>query len=333
MAISRFALVFIGLGILPSLGLAAPSLQDATASFKKGNQAAALEQINGYLAGKPKDAQGRFLKGLILTELNRTTEAIETFSDLTDEFPELPEPYNNLAVLYANQGQFERAKNSLEMAIRTHPAYATAHENLGDIYAKMASMAYNKALQLDKSNASAQTKLSLVKELFGAPSSLATAKAKPATMKPAVVASAAQPGTAMPSTAIPSTTAPAEKPKAQPSTAPAAATAGSEYEQIVLNWAAAWSKQDVDGYLSYYVADYAPPGSTHADWAELRKSRLTKPSYIRVSISDVDVKMVNKKAVVSFKQRYESNTLNQSTNKTLVLQQIGSDWKIVEEIS
>jgi tetratricopeptide (TPR) repeat protein len=320
MAISRFALVFIGLGILPGLGHAAPSLQDATASFKKGNQTAALEQINGYLAGKPKDAQGRFLKGLILTELSRTSEAIETFSDLTDEFPELPEPYNNLAVLYANQGQFERAKNSLEMAIRTHPAYATAHENLGDIYAKMASMAYNKALQLDKSNASAQTKLSLVKELFGAPASLAAAKAKPATMKPAVVASATQPAAAMPTPAV-------EKPKTPPN------AAGSDYEQIVQNWAAAWSKQDVEGYLSYYIADYAPPGSSHADWAELRKSRLTKPTFIRVSISDVDVKMVNKKAVVSFKQRYESNTLNQSTNKTLVLQQIGSDWKIVEEIS
>lgn len=328
MAISRFALVFIGLGFLPSLGFAAPSLQDATASFKKGNQTAALEQINGYLAGKPKDAQGRFLKGLILTELNRTSEAIETFSDLTDEFPELPEPYNNLAVLYANQGQFERAKNSLEMAIRTHPAYATAHENLGDIYAKMASMAYNKALQLDKSNASAQTKLSLVKELFGAPAGLAAAKAKPATMKPAVVASATQPAAAMPATA-----APADKPKAPPNTPAVATAAASEYEQIVLNWAAAWSKQDVDAYLSYYVADYAPPGAAHADWVELRKSRITKPSFIRVSISDVDVKMVNKKAVVSFKQRYESNSLNQSTNKTLVLQQIGDSWKIVEEIS
>jgi Flp pilus assembly protein TadD len=328
MAISRFALTFLALGLFPALGLAAPSLQDATATFKKGNYPTALEQINGYLAGKPKDAQGRFLKGLILTELNRTNEAIETFSDLTDEFPELPEPYNNLAVLYANQGQFERAKNSLEMAIRTHPAYATAHENLGDIYAKMASMAYNKALQLDKSNASAQTKLALVKELFGPP---AGAKAKPAVMKPATGASPAQPGTAIEPAAQ-------EKPKATTTTAttaPATPPAGgnAEYEQIVQAWAAAWSKQDVKGYLAFYVDDYAPPGSKHEDWAELRKNRIAKPSFIRISVSDFDVKMINKKAVVSFKQRYESNILNQTTTKTLVLQQIGSTWKIVEEIS
>ncbi len=339
MAMSRFALAFLAMGFLPALGFAAPSLQDATATFKKGNNAAALEQVNGYLATKPKDAQGRFLKGLILTELNRTNEAIETFSDLTDEFPELPEPYNNLAVLYANQGQFERAKNSLEMAIRTHPAYATAHENLGDIYAKMASMAYNKALQLDKSNASAQTKLSLVKELFGP--AQAGAKAKPAIMKPTPVASPAQPGTAIepaaaktPAASTPATAATAASASNAPAKAPAAGTdANSEYTQVVEKWAAAWSKQDVDAYLAFYVDDYAPPGSNHAEWVELRKGRITKPSFIRVSVSDFDVKMVNKKAVVTFKQRYESSTLKQMTSKTLVLQQIGGAWKIVEEIS
>jgi Flp pilus assembly protein TadD len=330
MAMSRFALVLLALGILPGLVQAAPSLQDATQTFKKGNNAAALEQVNAYLASKPKDAQGRFLKGLILTELNRTSEAIETFSDLTDEFPELPEPYNNLAVLYANQGQFERAKNSLEMAIRTHPAYATAHENLGDIYAKMASMAYNKALQLDKSNASAQTKLALVKELFGPPA----AKAKPAVMKPAVTASPAQPTTAIETPATDKPKAPAATTTATTSTATATPVAASgEYEQVVRNWATAWSKQDVNSYLAFYVDDYAPPGTKHEDWAELRKSRLTKPSFIRVNVSDFDVKMVNKKAVVTFKQRYESNLLNQVTSKTLVLQQIGGAWKIVEEIS
>lgn len=323
MAITRFALAFLGLGLISSAGFAAPSLQDATASFKKGNHAAALDQVNGYLAGKPKDAQGRFLKGLILTELNRTNEAIETFSDLTDEFPELPEPYNNLAVLYANQGQFERAKNSLEMAIRTHPAYATAHENLGDIYAKMASMAYNKALQLDKSNASAQTKLSLVKELFAPPPG---AKAKPTVMKPAVTASPSQPSPTVDTPAVATgKPAAADKPKA--------ATDNAEYEQVVKNWATAWSKQDVTAYLAFYVDDYAPPGMSNANWVEQRKSRISKPTFIKVGVSDFDVKMVNKKAVVTFKQNYESNTLKQSTTKTLVLQQIGGAWKIVEEIS
>src|SRR5204862_2623498 len=112
------------------------------------------------------DAQARFLKGLIYTQQGKTAEAIKIFTSLTEDYPDLPEPYNNLAVLYAGQGQYEKARQALEMAIRTHPSYATAHENLGDIYAKMASQAYDKALQLDRSNQAAQGKLNLIKDLF-----------------------------------------------------------------------------------------------------------------------------------------------------------------------
>jgi len=61
----------------------------------------------------------------------------------------MPEPYNNLAVLYAAEGQERKAAEALEQAIRTNPSYTTAHENLGDLYARMASEAYAKALQLD----------------------------------------------------------------------------------------------------------------------------------------------------------------------------------------
>ena len=86
---------------------------------------------------------------MILTEQNKTDDAIKVFTELTEDYPELPEPYNNLAVLYATQGEYDKARKALEMAIRTHPSYAIAHENLGDIYATLASQAYDKALQLD----------------------------------------------------------------------------------------------------------------------------------------------------------------------------------------
>jgi len=149
-----------------SLAAHADEVQDINKLFKQGQHEQALERINTFLAGKPKDAQARFLKGLILTEQGKTNDAISIFSDLTEDYPELPEPYNNLAVLYASQGQYDKARVALEMAIRTHPSYATAHENLGDIYAKMASQAYDRALQLDRSNTGTQTKLALIKDLF-----------------------------------------------------------------------------------------------------------------------------------------------------------------------
>src|SRR5205085_7737439 len=138
------------------------------------------------------DAQGRFLKGLILAEQNKVPEAIDVFSKLSQDYPELPEPYNNLAVLYAGQGQYEKARQQLEMSIRTHPSYATAYENLGDVYAKLASQAYDKALQLDSSNSGAKNKLSLIRDLIGrapaaAPEAPATVAAAP---KPAPRAAA-----------------------------------------------------------------------------------------------------------------------------------------------
>ena len=148
--------------------------------FRGGQQAQALERVDNFLKANPKDARGRFLKGLILTEQSKQAEAIRVFTALTEDYPELPEPYNNLAVLYASQGQYDKARNALEISIRTHPSYATAHENLGDIYAKMASQAYDKALQLDKSNTAAQTKLEMIKQLF---SSGARATGKPALSK------------------------------------------------------------------------------------------------------------------------------------------------------
>lgn len=141
-------------------------LQEANQLFKQKQLDRALDHVDAYLKTRPKDARGRFLKGLILADQNKPNDAIKVFTELTQEFPELPEPYNNLAVLYASQGQYDKARSALEMAIRTHPSYATAHENLGDIYAKMASQAYDKALQLDRGNAAAQTKLNLIRDLF-----------------------------------------------------------------------------------------------------------------------------------------------------------------------
>lgn len=184
------------LGILLAIAIPAQAddVQDANKLYKQGHYAQAMEKVNAFLSTNPKDAQARFLKGLILTEQGNTADAIGTFTGITEDYPELPEPYNNLAVLYAGQGQYEKAKNALEMAIRTNPNYSTAHENLGDIYAMMASQAYGRALQLDKNNASAKTKLNLVRDLLN---KNARTTAKPAaSTAPAATAPVAASGAA-----------------------------------------------------------------------------------------------------------------------------------------
>jgi hypothetical protein len=134
----------------------------------------ALTAVNGDLKQSSDDVTLRFLKGVILTRLHRLDDAAAIFKDLIKEHPELPEPYNNLAVIYAAEGKYQDARDLLQKAIDTHPSYATAHENLGDIYAKMASQAYNHALQLDEHNKTAKAKLALINNLFSLRRPLAT---------------------------------------------------------------------------------------------------------------------------------------------------------------
>ena len=139
---------------------------DVTRLMRSGKLAEGLAKADQYLASKPRDPQMRFLKGVLQSEAGRKAEAIETFTALTQEYPELPEPYNNLAVLYAGQGEFDKARVALESAIRTNPTYATAYENLGDIYAQLASQAYLRAQQLDAANATVRPKLALIRQLL-----------------------------------------------------------------------------------------------------------------------------------------------------------------------
>ncbi len=142
--------------------------------LRAGQFTEALTKADQHLANNPKDAQMRFIKGVVQSESGKVAEAMTTFTDLTKEFPELPEPYNNLAVLHANQGQFEKARVALEMAVRTNPSYATAHENLGDVYAKLAAQSYTRAQQIDPSNATAAPKLNAARSIFVPPKAAGT---------------------------------------------------------------------------------------------------------------------------------------------------------------
>lgn len=137
----------------------------------------AMASADSFLAARPRDPQMRFLKGVIQTETARTAEAMETFAQLNRDYPELPEPYNNLAVLYAGLGQFDKARDALDMAVKLNPRYAVAHENLGDVHARLASQSYSRSLQLNAANAALAPKIALVNQLL-APAAKAAAPAK-----------------------------------------------------------------------------------------------------------------------------------------------------------
>lgn len=336
-----------------SLNGMADEIQDANKLFKQGQLDEALGKVDAYLAGKPKDAQARFLKGLIVNEQGRPMEAIGIFTELTNDYPELPEPYNNLAVLYAGQGQYEKAKVALEMAIRTHPSYATAHENLGDIYAKMASQAYDRALQLDKGNTGTQTKLALIRDLFdkGARAAktptVTLADATPAvTVKP--VASAAQAiapvaevkkpeaaatAAVTPTPAVPIKAQPPSAPVSAPAKAAPAPDVNTEILQATQGWAKAWSSRNVKQYLSFYASEFkVPDGLSRSAWEALRKERLTKPKSIQVTVNDPKVTRIDaQQARVTFIQNYRASHFKSTDRKTLVWIKRDGRWQIIEE--
>ena len=137
--------------------------------LRDGQLPQAMAKADAYLAQNPRDPQMRFLKALIQQDGGQRDAAIASYVALTQDYPELPEPYNNVAVLYASRGDFEKARDALEMAIRNSRTYATAHENLGDVYARLAEKSYRQALQLDASNATLAPKLALMQQLINSP--------------------------------------------------------------------------------------------------------------------------------------------------------------------
>ncbi len=246
-----------------------------------------------------------FYRGIIQTNQGKTNQAIDTFRDLTERFPELPEPFNNLAVLYAEKGQFRLAKEILEQAIKTNPSYLTAHINLGDIFTKMASEAYNKALEIDKSNNIAITKLSMITQLFNY---------NPNTKN--TVIDSVKPKEQVKITKLPK----------------------NELRKIILNsienWKTAWESKNMEDYYDSYSSNFIYPNNmTKSEWEKYRANRILPKKLINISISNIKFKFKKEKIQATFTQNYKSGRLNQTSNKNLTFVEEDERWLILEEIS
>lgn len=142
-----------------------PTVRAIEQQFRTGDTRAALQRLELATAARPGDAGLRFLQGVLLSEAGRTGEAVPVFERMTEDFPDQPEPYNNLAVIEAAKGQLDRARSLLETALRLDPAYRTAHENLGDVFVRLAQRAYEAAISGPGAEPALKTKLRLVREL------------------------------------------------------------------------------------------------------------------------------------------------------------------------
>ncbi|MBX9868947.1 MAG: tetratricopeptide repeat protein [Burkholderiaceae bacterium] len=311
----------------------ADEVADINKLLKDGKTVEAMQKVEAALAQKPKDPHLRFLKGLMLAEQNKSAEAIAIFLKLTDDHPELPEPYNNLAVLYGASGQYDKARAALEMAIRTNPTYGTAHENLGDVYAKLASQAYDKALQLDSANSAARLKLTLVRNLIGN----TTGGTNPKTVA-ANTPNKSNNTSATESVKTSATTKKVDqdiaKSNAKPASKPAPAvnTDQDDILKTVNAWANAWSSKNTTAYLTHYAKDFETPNNvTRKAWAEERRQRIEGKGRIDVKIESPKVALDGARATVKFRQIYSSDRLTANSRKTLDMVKQDGKWLIKQE--
>ena len=331
---------------------------------REGKFVEALAKAEVYLSSRPKDAQMRLLKGLVQRDAGKPADAIGTFTRMNEDFPELPEPYNNLGVIYADQNQLDKARTAFEMALRTNPSYSTAHENLADVYGRLSSAAYNKALQIDLSNAAVAPKLALVRQIITLnPTKLSAAqlaalpRVQPAPAAPAtqvaIAATKASPEPAPKAAPLPE---PAVKPAREPApaarkpvddTPPATSksattkaapaplvdtTANREVEQAVQRWATAWSDKDLKAYFAAYGRDFDPAGKQSRNaWEEERRARIEGKASISIQITDLQTLVRGNTALVKFRQNYRANGIAISSRKTLEMVRQGDNWKIVRE--
>lgn len=150
-----------------------PAVRDNTpeidASIAQKNWAASLTQLDARIASNPRDAQAKFKRSTVLAHLNRDDDAIAAFTELTQLYPELPEPYNNLAALYAKHGRYAEARAALETATKVNPGYGLAYENLGDLYLRMADEAYRRSLSLGKASPTTTQRLADIQKVIAPP--------------------------------------------------------------------------------------------------------------------------------------------------------------------
>ncbi|MEQ1515394.1 MAG: tetratricopeptide repeat protein [Usitatibacteraceae bacterium] len=298
-------------------------IRTAGQHYEAGNLTQALTAIDIALIAEPRNPQARFLKGLILTDQRKTQDAIQVFASLTEDFPDLPEPYNNLAVLYASEGNYDKARIALDLAIQTHPNYGTAFENLGDLYTRLARRSYEKALQLEGGNDSVQAKLTRLSEIFGSPSKRAVSQANATQKLPE------KEGTSVATRAV--TDSPDLHSNASASRA-STENDGAKVASALDAWAKAWERKDVAEYLGHYAPSFEVPDNLQRiSWESQRRERIERASRIAISIQILKISVLGNAATVVFRQTYRSDKVRSDNTKTIRMVRQNDRWLIASE--
>lgn len=297
-------------------GVAQADLESARQSLAANDLQSAITDLDGVLKQSPKNAEARFLKGLALARSGDTAGALKVFNSLVEDEPKMAEAWNNLGVLRARNGDLVSARDALQQATTIDPQHGPAQENLGDIYVALARNAYSRAGELESDNAIARAKSQQLSAFIGSGQNGGQSASQANASSSGSEAAATPPS-------VPNVT--------RDSTGQASLDTSTP-EAALQSWARAWSAQDVNAYLAMYSNQFVPDdGSARAAWAAERRERVSAPSSINVSISDVQVSRRGDQALVRFNQRYRSNTYQDQESKALLMSESGDGWQILRE--
>ncbi len=297
-------------------GVAQADLESARQSLAANDFQSAITDLDGVLEQSPKNAEARFLKGLALARSGDTAGALKVFNSLVEDEPKMAEAWNNLGVLRARNGDLTGARDALQKATTIDPQHGPAQENLGDIYVALARNAYGRAGELESDNAIARAKSQQLAAFIGSGQNGDQSASQASASSSGPAATATPP-------AVPNVT--------RDSNGQASLDTGTP-EAALQSWARAWSAQDVNAYLAMYSDQFVPDdGASRTAWAAERRERVSAPSSIDVSISDVQVSRRGDQALVRFNQRYRSNTYQDQESKALLMGESGDGWQILRE--
>ena len=293
----RFILSFLCLlaTVAVSAATSIPQLQQL---LEQQQYAAAVDTGEQLLAQNPQHTRARFLTAYAYQMNAQPEKAERLYRDLIKDHPDLPEPRNNLAMIYLAKGDYDRASQLLVEALYTSPSYATAYDNLSQIYKGIASEAYRRAVSESSEPAKYTHNIQLT-----ALTRLDSVDDEPVTNK------------------IP-----------DDQTLINFANQETLLLERIKDWATAWSNKNFADYTEFYTAGYRADFETHDQWIEYRRKRIARPGEIKVEISNIQIKWRSEnKAIIDFKQSYDSVRYSDRVMKRLAFSRIGSQWKITEE--
>ena len=310
----RYLLVLLCL-LLPGTALAAASTQQLQLLVEQKKFVKAVLEGNDILQQDPTNTRARFLTAYSYQMIAKTDKAISLYQDLIRDHPTLPEPRNNLAMIYLEQGDYDLASQMLVSAINTRISYAIAYANLSQVYKGIASEAYRRAISQSTEPAKYTHDIELT-----------------AITRLDFQGSETAPKIANLSVSQPVLKEPLAEDIATTQTVVNAANEGTLLIEKVRNWAQAWSSKDFDNYRASYAPDYRAKFNTHEQWVKYRQKRILRPGDIKVEVSDFTVKQRGANlATVDFTQAFSSPRYSDRVVKRLDFNRVGSQWKIAVE--